>query len=77
MNILQAQTDRADDETCFEGTHISSSDSFLSALRAIVWKAESTFRSSFADTSKYGMFPLPLHHCLAFFSVTCKPLNRC
>ena len=64
--------------TCFcmalglmeRGAHISSSVSFLSALRAMVWNAESTFVSSFAETSKYGMLPLPLHHCFAFFSVT-------
>lgn len=53
-------------------THSSSSASFLSALRAMAWKAASTLTSSLAEVSKKGMLPLAPHHCLAFFSDTCR-----
>jgi len=39
---------------------------------AIHWKAASTLNPSFAEVSKYGMFPLEAHHALAFFSETCN-----
>ena len=91
------------------GTYSSSSVSFFSALRAMVymrgcvcvwggggtpvatslpsqstglatkmpgtpraWNAASTLRSSLADVSKCGRPPLAAHHCLAFFSLTCR-----
>jgi hypothetical protein len=38
---------------------------------AIHWKAASTLNPSFAEVSKYGIFPLEAHHALAFFSETC------
>lgn len=53
-----------------KNTYISSSGSFLSAFLAIHWKAASTLNPSFADVSKYGMFPLEAHHAFAFFSET-------
>jgi len=48
----------------------SSSGSFFRAFFTIHWKASSTFVPSFADVSKYGMFPLEAHHAFAFFSET-------
>lgn len=57
-------------------THISSSGSFLSAFLAIHWKAASTLNPSFAEVSKYGMFPLEAHHALAFFSETCNQKQK-
>lgn len=51
-------------------TYISSSGSFLKAFFAIHSKAASTLKPSFADVSKYGMFPFEAHHALAFFSET-------
>lgn len=59
-----------------ENTHISSSGSFLSAFLAIHWKASSTLNPSFAEVSKYGMFPLEAHHALAFFSETCNQKTK-
>lgn len=35
------------------------------------WNAASTFRSSLAEVSKYGMFPFAVHQPFAFFSDTC------
>lgn len=51
-------------------TNISSSGSFLRAFFAIHWNAASTLNPSFADVSKYGMFPFEAHHAFAFFSET-------
>lgn len=51
-------------------TYTSSSGSFLSAFLAIHWNAASTLNPSFADVSKYGMFPFEAHHAFAFFSET-------
>lgn len=53
-----------------ENTYISSSGSFFSAFLAIHWKASSTLKPSFAEVSKYGMFPLEAHQAFAFFSET-------
>ena len=36
------------------------------------WNAASTFTSSFADVSKYGIAPLDVHQLLAFFSLTTR-----
>ena len=52
-------------------THCSSCGSFLSALRAMHWKASSTFRFSLALVSKQGMLPFVPAHCRAFLSDTC------
>lgn len=56
-------------------THISSSGSFFRAFLAIHWKASSTLNPSFAEVSKYGIFPLEAHQAFAFFSETCWAKN--
>lgn len=52
-------------------TYISCSRSFAKAAFAIHKNAGSMLRSSLADVSKYGIFPLDAHHSFAFFSETC------
>ena len=54
----------------------SSGASLDKAFLAIHSKAVSTFDASFALVSKWGMLPLLLHHCFAFFSCTCVPLTQ-
>lgn len=51
-------------------THNSSSGSFLIAFWTMQWNAASTLVPSFAEVSKYGMFPFEAHQVLAFFSET-------
>jgi hypothetical protein len=56
-------------------THDSTSASCWSAFFAIVWNACSTLMASFAEVSKYGMFPFDWHHVIARFCVTCGDGN--
>ena len=51
-------------------THISSSSPLFRASFAMTWKASSTFMPSFAEVSKYGIFPFEAHQARAFFSET-------
>lgn len=44
--------------------------SVASAISATLMNASSTLYSSFADVSKYGMFPFDSHHSLAVLSDT-------
>lgn len=51
-------------------TYSSSFGSFFRAFLAMHSKAASTLNPSFAEVSKYGIFPLEAHHAFAFFSDT-------
>lgn len=53
-------------------THISSLSPLLRAFFAMSWKASSTLIPSFAEVSKYGIFPFEAHQARAFFSETCS-----
>jgi len=53
----------------------SASVSSASACLATAWNACSTFSASLALVSKYGRFPLLVHHCCARFGITWNTID--